>query len=98
MNEFSVQYLSPLVVRKEIENIIVNRSKETVENCVFDSKFIEEHSVIFWNLIWYAAEIHNVVPHGAFEILHVPANILRIPARCAALSSLQWPTQLSCSE
>ena len=30
---------------------------KTVENCVFDSKFIEEHSVIFWNLIWYFKRI-----------------------------------------
>jgi hypothetical protein len=56
-NEFTVEYLSPLVVRKEIENIILNKNKEKEEISLTDAKFMQEHSVIFWNLIWYFKRI-----------------------------------------
>jgi hypothetical protein len=45
--EFTVGYFSPLVVRKELENIIVNNNSEA------DIDFFKNHDIIFWNLIWY---------------------------------------------
>ena len=53
--EFSVEYLSPLVVRKEIENIILNKSKD--EETLIDAQFMLKHTVIFWNLTWYFKRI-----------------------------------------
>lgn len=47
----NVEYLSPLVVRKEIENIILNKSK--TDEPLINENFMNEHLVIFWNLIWY---------------------------------------------
>lgn len=66
--EFTVEYLSPLVVRKEIENIILNANansstssttaaSSTISNpddpsALVTSQFMEQHAVIFWNLVW----------------------------------------------
>ncbi len=41
-----------MVARKELENIISHNNPESNE-CLIDSNFIDEHSVVFWNLIWY---------------------------------------------
>ncbi|XP_071480553.1 C-myc promoter-binding protein-like [Diadema antillarum] len=45
----SVPYLSPLVLRKEIENVIDNEGEE----CLRQPSFVFQHPIIFWNLIWY---------------------------------------------
>lgn len=50
-----MEYLSPLVVRKEIENIILNKLNDT--DALIDSSFMAKHAVIFWNLIWYFKRI-----------------------------------------
>lgn len=51
--EFTVQYLSPLVVRKELENIILNENIENEDLCFFNENFMINHNIIFWNMIWY---------------------------------------------
>jgi len=51
LNTLSVPYLSPLVLRKELENVINH------EPLVINTAFMENHSVIFWNLIWYFRRI-----------------------------------------
>ncbi|CAF0721231.1 unnamed protein product [Brachionus calyciflorus] len=55
--EFNVNYLSPLVVRKELENIILNESQENDYICLIDEKFMTDHKIIFWNLMWYFKRI-----------------------------------------
>lgn len=55
--EFTVQYLSPLVIRKELENIIINKNQENDEVCFFDENFMLNHKIIFWNMIWYYKRI-----------------------------------------
>eukprot|EP00057_Strongylocentrotus_purpuratus_P021104 XP_011675578.1 PREDICTED: DENN domain-containing protein 4C [Strongylocentrotus purpuratus] len=45
----NVPYLSPLVLRKEIENVIDNEGEE----CLRQPAFVSQHPIIFWNLIWY---------------------------------------------
>nr|XP_054756664.1 C-myc promoter-binding protein-like isoform X1 [Lytechinus pictus] len=45
----NVPYLSPLVLRKEIENVIDNEGEE----CLRQPAFVFQHPIIFWNLIWY---------------------------------------------
>ncbi|XP_077866097.1 C-myc promoter-binding protein [Saccoglossus kowalevskii] len=44
----SVPYLSPLVLRKEMENVIDNEG----DICFLSSDFVDEHPIIFWNLVW----------------------------------------------
>ncbi|XP_071965352.1 C-myc promoter-binding protein-like isoform X7 [Antedon mediterranea] len=55
----SVPYLSPLVLRKEIENAIEHEG----ESCLRSPQFVEMHPIIFWNLIWY------------FRRLEIPTNL-----------------------
>ena len=56
-NEYTVQYLSPIVIRKEIENIILIRKQQYQNESLISEKLMEEHSVIFFNLIWYFKRI-----------------------------------------
>lgn len=55
--ELTVQYLSPLVLRKELENIILNENQDNEEFCFFDENFMLNHKIIFWNMIWYYKRI-----------------------------------------
>ncbi|XP_078425763.1 DENN domain-containing protein 4C isoform X3 [Cetorhinus maximus] len=55
----SVPYLSPLVLRKELESLLENEGDQVVHS----SKFINQHPIIFWNLVWY------------FRRLDLPSNL-----------------------
>ncbi|KAJ8937662.1 hypothetical protein NQ318_011346 [Aromia moschata] len=55
---FSVPYLNPLVLRKELENILTQEG----DLCLSDAKFVDEHPIIYWNLIW-AFERINMQTH-----------------------------------
>ena len=46
---FTVPYLSPLVLRKEVENVLENEGDLSLLN----TSFIEDHPIIYWNLVWY---------------------------------------------
>jgi pentatricopeptide repeat protein len=48
-NPFTVPYLSPLVLRKEVENVLENEG----DYSLLHSSFIEDHPIIYWNLVWY---------------------------------------------
>ncbi|KAM7077633.1 DENN domain-containing protein 4C isoform 5-T7 [Ciconia maguari] len=55
----SVPYLSPLVLRKELESLLENEGEQVIHR----SKFINQHPIIFWNLVWY------------FRRLDLPSNL-----------------------
>lgn len=55
----SVPYLSPLVLRKELESLLENEG----EQVIYTSTFINQHPIIFWNLVWY------------FRRLDLPSNL-----------------------
>uniref|UniRef100_A0A8C8BHW6 DENN domain containing 4C n=1 Tax=Otus sunia TaxID=257818 RepID=A0A8C8BHW6_9STRI len=55
----SVPYLSPLVLRKELESLLENEGEQVIHT----SKFINQHPIIFWNLVWY------------FRRLDLPSNL-----------------------
>lgn len=57
-DRFSVPYLNPLVLRKELENILAQEG----DLCLADSKFVDEHPIIYWNLVWIFERI-NVQTH-----------------------------------
>ncbi|KAB5579415.1 hypothetical protein PHYPO_G00194810 [Pangasianodon hypophthalmus] len=48
-NPVSVPYLSPLVLRKELESLLENEGDEVI----YTQKFLTQHPIIFWNLVWY---------------------------------------------
>lgn len=47
-DNLSVPYLNPLVLRKELENILAEEGDSSLRN----SKFVDEHPIIYWNLVW----------------------------------------------
>uniref|UniRef100_A0A8C3V1H8 DENN domain containing 4C n=1 Tax=Catharus ustulatus TaxID=91951 RepID=A0A8C3V1H8_CATUS len=55
----SVPYLSPLVLHKELESLLENEGEQVIHT----SKFINQHPIIFWNLVWY------------FQRLDLPSNL-----------------------
>ncbi|XP_026902945.1 DENN domain-containing protein 4C isoform X5 [Acinonyx jubatus] len=55
----SVPYLSPLVLRKELESLLENEGDQVIHT----SSFINKHPIIFWNLVWY------------FRRLDLPSNL-----------------------
>jgi len=44
-----VPYLSPLVLRKELENVLDQEG----DSSLVQSKFVDEHPIIYWNLVWF---------------------------------------------
>lgn len=48
-NAFTVPYLSPLVLRKEVENVLEGSG----DCCLASSDFVDNHPIIFWNLVWF---------------------------------------------
>ncbi|KAL8203101.1 UNVERIFIED_CONTAM: DENN domain-containing protein 4C [Gekko kuhli] len=55
----SVPYLSPLVLRKELESLLENEGEQVIHT----STFINQHPIIFWNLVW------------CFRRLDLPSNL-----------------------
>ncbi|XP_077400017.1 DENN domain-containing protein 4C isoform X3 [Vanacampus margaritifer] len=45
----TVPYLSPLVLRKELETLLENEGDQVI----YTHKFLSQHPIIFWNLVWY---------------------------------------------
>jgi hypothetical protein len=44
-----VPYLSPLVLRKELENVLEHEG----DSSLIEPKFVDEHPIIYWNLVWF---------------------------------------------
>lgn len=62
---FTVPYLSPIVLRKELESVFESLG----DNCPASSQFVDEHPIIYWNLLWYFSRI-NVPTHLALLCLN----------------------------
>uniref|UniRef100_A0A8C9XE23 DENN domain containing 4B n=1 Tax=Sander lucioperca TaxID=283035 RepID=A0A8C9XE23_SANLU len=58
----TVAYLSPLVLRKELESLLENEGDAVLAK----PQFLDKHSIIFWNLVWY------------FQRLGLPSNLLQL--------------------
>lgn len=52
-NKLSVPYLNPLVLRKELENILTQHG----DDVLCKSQFVDDHSIIYWNLVWFMERI-----------------------------------------
>lgn len=62
---FTVPYLSPIVLRKELESVF----ESSGDSCAANSQFVDEHPIIYWNLLWYFSRI-NVPTHLALLCLN----------------------------
>ncbi|XP_078591803.1 C-myc promoter-binding protein-like isoform X3 [Branchiostoma floridae x Branchiostoma japonicum] len=56
----TVPYLSPLVLRKEVENVLESEGDSSLTR----PDFVDQHPIIYWNLVWY------------FRRLDVPSNLI----------------------
>ncbi|XP_022330463.2 C-myc promoter-binding protein-like isoform X4 [Crassostrea virginica] len=59
VDPITVPYLSPLVLRKELDNILANEG----DLALGSDEFLDQHPIIFWNLVWY------------FKRLEVPSHV-----------------------
>ncbi|RVE71782.1 hypothetical protein OJAV_G00055360 [Oryzias javanicus] len=55
----TVPYLSPLVLWKELESLLVNEGDQALSS----SSVVDQHPIVFWNLVWY------------FRRLELPSNL-----------------------
>uniref|UniRef100_UPI003AADB7B5 C-myc promoter-binding protein n=1 Tax=Centroberyx gerrardi TaxID=166262 RepID=UPI003AADB7B5 len=55
----SVPYLSPLVLWKELESLLVNEGEQAISS----PSIVDQHPIVFWNLVWY------------FRRLELPSNL-----------------------
>ncbi|XP_052435187.1 DENN domain-containing protein 4B [Carassius gibelio] len=60
--QVTVAYLSPLVVRKEMESLLENEGEAVLSQV----QLLDSHSILFWNLVWY------------FTRLGLPSNLLQL--------------------
>uniref|UniRef100_A0A4W5N079 DENN domain containing 4B n=1 Tax=Hucho hucho TaxID=62062 RepID=A0A4W5N079_9TELE len=60
--QVTVAYLSPLVLRKELESLLENEG----EAVLAQGQLLDSHSIIFWNMVWY------------FHRLGLPSNLLQL--------------------
>ncbi|XP_077432016.1 DENN domain-containing protein 4B isoform X2 [Vanacampus margaritifer] len=58
----AVAYVSPLVLRKELESLLDHEG----EAVLGQPQFLESHCIIFWNLLWF------------FQRLGLPSHLLRL--------------------
>ena len=49
----TVPYLSPLVLRKELENMLEREG----DTCLVNPDCVDDHPIIYWNLVWYFERI-----------------------------------------
>ncbi|XP_054932934.1 C-myc promoter-binding protein isoform X2 [Dermacentor andersoni] len=49
LDPMTVPYLSPLVLRKEVENLLEHEG----DDCLLSAGFVDHHPILYWNLIWY---------------------------------------------
>lgn len=76
LEPITVPYLSPLVLRKEMENILEHEG----DNCLTKSEFVDQHPIIYWNLVWF------------FKRINVPSHL---PNLCLEASSITKGKQMS---
>lgn len=65
----TVPYLNPLVLRKELENILTEEGDMSLRK----QTFVDEHPIIYWNLVWFMNRI-DVQTH--LSNLMVPKEVI----------------------
>uniref|UniRef100_A0A8C7ZQB8 DENN/MADD domain containing 4A n=1 Tax=Oryzias sinensis TaxID=183150 RepID=A0A8C7ZQB8_9TELE len=71
----TVPYLSPLVLWKELESLLVNEGDQAISS----PSVVDQHPIVFWNLVWY------------FRRLELPSNLpalILASQHCSSANSL----------
>lgn len=58
----ALAYLSPLVLRKELESLVENEGSE----CLAQAALVDSHPILYWNLLWF------------FQRLQLPSDLPRL--------------------
>uniref|UniRef100_A0AAY4E1H9 DENN/MADD domain containing 4B n=1 Tax=Denticeps clupeoides TaxID=299321 RepID=A0AAY4E1H9_9TELE len=66
----TVAYLSPLVLRKELESLLENEG----EMVLSQAQLLDNHSIIFWNLVWYFQRLG--LPSKLLQLLHTSVRLM----------------------
>ncbi|XP_069796666.1 DENN domain-containing protein 4B isoform X2 [Narcine bancroftii] len=75
----TVAYVSPLVLRKELESLLANEGDSVLEQ----TALLDGHPIIYWNLVWYFQRLE--LPH---RLLHLVLGL--VPGRAEGQESLAW--------
>ncbi|KAM7377430.1 hypothetical protein PAMA_013964 [Pampus argenteus] len=86
-----VPYLSPLVLRKELETLLENEGDQVI----YTHKFLSQHPIIFWNLVWYfrRLDLPNDLPGLILTSEHCN-NGVQLPVTSLSQDSKQVYVQL----
>ncbi|XP_004529508.1 C-myc promoter-binding protein isoform X2 [Ceratitis capitata] len=76
-DSLTIPYLNPLVLRKELENILTQEG----DIALVKPTFVEEHPIIYWNLLWIMERIESKT--------HLPELCLPVPAESGPLSEVK---------
>uniref|UniRef100_A0A8C2WF18 DENN/MADD domain containing 4A n=1 Tax=Cyclopterus lumpus TaxID=8103 RepID=A0A8C2WF18_CYCLU len=75
--QVTVPYLSPLVLWKELESLLVNEGDEAISS----PTVVDQHPIVFWNLVWY------------FRRLELPSNLpalILVSQNCCNIQSITF--------
>lgn len=70
MEPIKVQYLSPLVLRKELESMLENEGTRVLG----ESDFVDNHPIVYWNFVWYFRRLNL---HSNLYNLILKSNLVR---------------------
>ncbi|XP_015176322.1 PREDICTED: DENN domain-containing protein 4C isoform X1 [Polistes dominula] len=88
LEPITIPYLNPLVLRKELESVLSQEG----DVCLTRHIFIEEHPIVYWNLIWYFERI-NLTSHLSDLWLHNDANKqLQSNSNCVSIRTM-WDNE-----
>lgn len=77
----TIPYLSPLVLWKELESLLVNEGDQAISSL----SVVDQHPIVFWNLVWY------------FRRLELPSNLpalILASQHCSHGDQVRRPTLL----
>ncbi|XP_021165570.2 C-myc promoter-binding protein isoform X2 [Fundulus heteroclitus] len=78
----TVPYLSPLVLWKELESLLVNEGDQAISS----PSVVDQHPIVFWNLVWY------------FKRLELPSNLPALILASQHCSHVDQAPQTTSSE
>ena len=92
----TVPYLSPLVLRRELENILEQEGDVSLTQ----SSFVNQHSILYWNMLWYFERV-GLVSHIGSLILGANVGLNETSGNeetCVPIADRIHPSWLSADE
>ncbi|CAL4117606.1 unnamed protein product, partial [Meganyctiphanes norvegica] len=71
LEALQVPYLSPLVLRKELETVLFHEG----DTCLTQPAFADHHPILYWNMLWYFSRLR--VPSHLFGLCLGVASVTK---------------------